>query len=61
MVWRQVVERLTDLNEDEVFSLITEAKSIRQSSAEFSKLMLQSAESEPNPLDGSMVVFVREA
>ena len=56
-----MVERLTDLSEDEVFSLIDEVKSIKQSSGDYSKLMLQSAESEPNPLDGSMVVFAREA
>lgn len=61
LTWRQVVERLTDLSEDEVFSLIDEVKSIKQSSGDYSKLMLQSAESEPNPLDGSMVVFAREA
>ena len=61
LTWRQVVERLTNLSEDEVLSLIDEAKSITQSSGDISKLMLQSAESEPNPLDGSMVVFAREA
>jgi hypothetical protein len=59
--WRQVVESLTDLSGDEVFSLISEAKSIKQISGDFSKLMLQSAQSEPNPLDGSMVIFAREA
>jgi hypothetical protein len=61
LTWRQVVESLTDLSEDEVFSLIAEAKSIKQSLGDFNKLMLQSVESEPNPLDASMVVFAREA
>ena len=61
LTWRQVVERLTDLSQDEVVSLIAEAKSFIQRAGDFGKLMLQLSESEPNPLDSSMIIFVREA
>jgi hypothetical protein len=59
--WRQVVERLPDLTEDELYALITEARNIGLRLEETRKSVFQAREAGINPTPSSLVVFAREA